>query len=265
MDLRRKGKVESMTGKDLFREVGNINEKYVLEAEETKQSLIHNVDFRRSLTTAACLVICVGLFFVAVRPLRTQEEAANVSDIVNSLLKDISNNAMTPSDLTINSVVSENKADGYKKAESATQNNYWEEGSAEEAASSTNSMCELGTFVVNQGQVQEGLECWEEFVQITKDEEPAFIEIIENKEDGGKVETNVVYDGYIYLVSSKYTEALDGNKKEVWGEYGYLTCIEREDVVEIIFSRDEIENIQDEYVADIEKGEFSLLQYRVKE
>lgn len=254
-----------MTGKDLFQQVGNINEKYVLEAEETKRSLIHNVAFRRSLTTAACLAICVGLFFVAVRPLRIQEGVASVSDIVNSLLKDISNNAMTPSDLTINSVVSENKADGYYEAESAPQNNYWEEGSAEEAASSTNSMCELGTFVVNQGQVQEGLECWEEFVQITADEEPAFIEIIENKEDGGKVATMVVYDGYIYLVNSEYSEDADGNVKERWGEYKYLTCVERQDAVDIIFSEDRIESVQDDYVPDIEKGELLLLQYRVKE
>ena len=52
-----------MTGNDLFREVGNISEKYIAEAEETKRSIIHNVVFRRSLATAACLMVCVGLYF----------------------------------------------------------------------------------------------------------------------------------------------------------------------------------------------------------
>ena len=53
-----------MTGKDLFREVGNISEKYITEAEETKKSIIHNVAFRRGIGTAACLVLCVGIFAI---------------------------------------------------------------------------------------------------------------------------------------------------------------------------------------------------------
>ncbi len=53
-----------MTGKDLFREVGNISEKYITEAEETKKSFIHNVAFRRGIGTAACLVLCVGIFVI---------------------------------------------------------------------------------------------------------------------------------------------------------------------------------------------------------
>ena len=53
-----------MTGKDLFREVGNISEKYITEAEETKKSIIHNVAFRRGMGTAACLVLCVGIFAI---------------------------------------------------------------------------------------------------------------------------------------------------------------------------------------------------------
>lgn len=51
-----------MTEKDLFREIGNINEKYITEAEETKRAVIWTPAFRRTLTTAACLVVCFGLY-----------------------------------------------------------------------------------------------------------------------------------------------------------------------------------------------------------
>lgn len=52
-----------MTGNDLFREMGNINEKYVKEAEEAKRATILTPAFRRTIATAACLVICFGLYF----------------------------------------------------------------------------------------------------------------------------------------------------------------------------------------------------------
>ncbi|MBR3823565.1 MAG: DUF4362 domain-containing protein [Lachnospiraceae bacterium] len=67
-----------MTGNDLFREMGNISEKYVTEAEETKRSIFQNVVFRRSLATAACLVVCVGLYF-STRTGRKADTAADSS------------------------------------------------------------------------------------------------------------------------------------------------------------------------------------------
>lgn len=52
-----------MTEKDLFREIGNINEKYVQEAAEIKKAKILTPAFRRTLATAACLCLCVGVYF----------------------------------------------------------------------------------------------------------------------------------------------------------------------------------------------------------
>lgn len=52
-----------MTEKDLFREIGSINEKYVQEAQEIKKNKILTPAFRRTLVTAACLCICVGIYF----------------------------------------------------------------------------------------------------------------------------------------------------------------------------------------------------------
>lgn len=52
-----------MTEKELFREIGNINEKYVQEASEIKKAKILTPVFRRTLATAACLCLCVGVYF----------------------------------------------------------------------------------------------------------------------------------------------------------------------------------------------------------
>ena len=52
-----------MTEKDLFREIGSINEKYVQEAQEIKKNKILTPAFRRTLVTAACLCICVSIYF----------------------------------------------------------------------------------------------------------------------------------------------------------------------------------------------------------
>lgn len=52
-----------MSGMDLFREIGMIDEKYIIEAEETKRSVMASPVWRRSLATAACLCLCVGLYF----------------------------------------------------------------------------------------------------------------------------------------------------------------------------------------------------------
>lgn len=66
-----------MTERDLFREIGNINEKYVVEAEETKRSVILTPVFRRTLVTAACLFVCFGLYLgVRQLDLAPQNESA---------------------------------------------------------------------------------------------------------------------------------------------------------------------------------------------
>ncbi len=72
-----------MTGKELFHEIGMIDEKYIEEAENTKRSIIHNVVFRRSLATAACLVVCIGLYFGTKS---TRENTPSAQDMVTNAL-----------------------------------------------------------------------------------------------------------------------------------------------------------------------------------
>ena len=52
-----------MTGNELFREIGMMKDEYVEEAQNYKRSIVHNVVFRRSITTAACLALCFGLYW----------------------------------------------------------------------------------------------------------------------------------------------------------------------------------------------------------
>lgn len=107
-----------MTGKDLFREVGNISEKYITEAEETKKSIIHNATFRRSLGTAACLVLCVGIFAIT----RSGEKASEAtSDSTPQYIA--SDNQMHPMDGTNN--VQMNTAE--QDVGSSAGNSSWEE------------------------------------------------------------------------------------------------------------------------------------------
>ena len=76
-----------MTEKDLFREIGSINEKYIEEAGEFKKAKILTPAFKRTLATAACLCVCVGVYF-GTRGLRgdftSKESAADMSYEQNS-------------------------------------------------------------------------------------------------------------------------------------------------------------------------------------
>lgn len=68
-----------MTGSDLFREVGNISEEYIIEAESYtrmvslefrewwRTKIVENAAVRRSLATVACLAVCFGLFTMVQR------------------------------------------------------------------------------------------------------------------------------------------------------------------------------------------------------
>lgn len=88
-----------MTEKDLFREIGNINEKYIVEAEETKRAVIWTPAFRRTLATAACLVVCFGLYLgVRQLDLGAQTESApaqleNAMDMSQNMTMDSASNS----------------------------------------------------------------------------------------------------------------------------------------------------------------------------
>ena len=86
-----------MTGRELFLEIGNIREEFVAEAEnyqsETKGNILavisgktaKSVTFRKTLATAACLVVCAGLVFT-VQKLGISKDAAKESAMENEMV-----------------------------------------------------------------------------------------------------------------------------------------------------------------------------------
>lgn len=69
-----------MTGNELFREIGLINEQHIVEAEETRRSMIYNAVFRRGLATAACLVICVGVYWGTQHPWKSADSTGSAME-----------------------------------------------------------------------------------------------------------------------------------------------------------------------------------------
>jgi len=86
-----------MTGRDLFLEIGNIREEFITEAEnyrnETKGNILtvfsgktaKSMTFRKTLATAACLVVCAGLVFT-VQKLGVRKDAAKESAMENQMV-----------------------------------------------------------------------------------------------------------------------------------------------------------------------------------
>ena len=109
-----------MTEKDLFREIGMINEKYVEEAAQVKKAKILTPTFRRTLATAACLCICVGIYF-GTRGLREDLAANESAADMNTATNDATNQAGESFESALSP-----SADKEATVESSTNGNLWE-------------------------------------------------------------------------------------------------------------------------------------------
>jgi len=84
-----------MTGRELFQEIGNISEEYVVEAEKYQNRrgigiyVLKNPAFRKTLVTAACLVVCAGLVFT-VQKLGVRKDAEKESVMENQMVMESS-------------------------------------------------------------------------------------------------------------------------------------------------------------------------------
>lgn len=242
-----------MTGNDLFREVGNISEKYITEAEETKRSIIHNVVFRRSLATAACLMVCVGLYF----GVRTgSKEAASYSDAIPQSdasgsgmnaavaseesdeevhIKDILEDAFGSNNKTDNAVQEGAVSDYYSEE---AENSMSREPEEDIGASIDNwedpvdrlsaypndyeSLLQTDAFVVAHGTVKSGMEKWNAFVDSVNKGEPAWVDVVQFTEEGDAIITAVVFMGDWYYVLADHTRDVWGKQEMTEYEYSYL-------------------------------------------
>ena len=255
-----------MTGKELFREVGNISEKYITEAEETKKSIIHNVAFRRGMGTAACLVLCVGIFAItrtggkkadttaadsAPHYDSAASEPESMTDGTNNVHMNTAEQEVVD-DLGIssdwedfwNSIGDSEKSESAAEAETYNPSNTPEEVVGEEPAMSdreemvydyhshvnrlqsySNTFEELmdaDAFVVVHGQVNSGLDVWENFLEDSQSGIPACMDLIEFTVEGDAIITAIVYDGETYHMVMDCTRDAWGKTGIVEYEYKYL-------------------------------------------
>lgn len=268
-----------MTGKDLFREVGNISEKYITEAEETKKSIIHNVAFRRAMGTAACLVLCVGIFAITRTANKSADTTADstphydsvanepesMADGTNNVHMDVAEqDAATATENSSaweefwNSIGDSEKSESAAEAETYNPSNSPEEVVGEEPAISdreemvydyqshvnrlqsySNTFEELldsDAFVVVHGQVNSGLNAWENFLEDSQSGIPACMDLIEFTVEGDAIITAIVYDGETYHLIMDCTRDAWGNTGIVEYEYKYLYTDTEEGRLVVVFS-----------------------------
>ena len=241
-----------MTEKDLFREIGMIDEKYVEEAEAVKKAKILTPAFRRTLATAACLCICVGIYFT-VRTVREDSEesakdfayvemmtatADGTSDRRDSDAKAEGFNAIGEmfEEMTgaSNSMSEGATMDTQQKPEeemescdSALQENEPvssedtvtedTEDAIEELSEYSNDyeeLCNSDAFVVAHGEVSAGMDKWELFMMEANCGNEAQVDVIRFTEEGDAIITRVCYkDGMYYL--------LEDSTRDAWGNGTY--------------------------------------------
>lgn len=115
-----------MTEKDLFREIGNINEKYVAEAQEVKRPVILTPAFRRTLATAACLVVCL-VIYVGVQQVRdgAKSESATMQAETNGTAS--TNSSMKTESVVMDTADTQYSATaGETNSEGVSEESFWE-------------------------------------------------------------------------------------------------------------------------------------------
>jgi len=247
-----------MTGNDLFREMGNISEKYVTEAEETKRSIFQNVVFRRSLATAACLMICVGLYF-STRTGR-KEAAADSSggsapqyDTAMKENSAVASQESTDGGFNLNAILDAFDR-GQDKTDSTPQDYAPEQDSAsatQDAASENvesnvgsepeyvvgeiydewemfdrlsaypndyEAILETDAFVVVHGTVKSGMDKWNSFIDNVKEGKTAYVELVQFTDEGDAIITAIQYTGDYYHVLQDHT-------RDAWGKTGVIEYV----------------------------------------
>lgn len=244
-----------MTGNDLFREIGNISEKYVTEAEETKRSIFQNVVFRRSLATAACLMICVGLYFTTRtgRKEATADSSAGSAPQYDTAMKE--NSAVgnqeavdgTNGGFDLEDIL--DVFDGGKdKTESTSQGYAPEQDSGVESnvgsepeyvvgeiysewemydrlalyPNDYEAILETDAFVVVHGTVKSGMEQWNSFIDNAKDGKPAYVELVQFTVEGDAIITAIQYTGDYYHVLADHSRDAWGKTNVIEYVYDYL-------------------------------------------
>lgn len=288
-----------MTGNDLFREMGNISEKYVTEAEETKRSIFQNVVFRRSLATAACLMVCVGLYFTA----RTgRKEAATDSSAGSAPQYDamkensaVASQESTDGGFNLNAILDAFDR-GQDKTDSTPQDHYQESESATQDGASENvesnitnepegivgeiydewemfdrlsaypndyeAILETDAFVVVHGTVKSGMEQWNSFIDNVKEGKPAYVELVQFTDEGDAIITAIQYTGDYYHVLADHSRDAWGKTNVIEYVYEYLYLDIQDGRTEVVLSDWDLGEYEiSKAIAEKTEDFFELVQY----
>lgn len=290
-----------MTKKELFQQIGDINEKYVLEAEETRRSIIHNVVFRRSLATAACLVVCVGLGITVLTFGGGSKEAASEAGSSMGTNAVAENSSMKEESTADGSIMdryaSEESYDQVLDAEEEYQESIPEQSIQEpeegkheitvndsvgdgmfemkydsiavkehlaEYPDDFDKLCETNAFVVMHGEILLGLEKWENFLETVKKGESTSVDIVQFTVEGDAIITNLTYAENSYYVVVDNTRDFWGTGEYIEDKFTYCNVVQREAGVEVLLSKDRLDgDISEENYED--SGVYHLFQYKITE
>lgn len=235
-----------MTGKDLFREIGNINEEYIKEAQEYKRPkrdiifVINNPTFRKMTATAACLMICAGLVFTV-----------HKMDIRTDSAKESAKEEMAPmemaAEMSADMAISEEKkemsfaaqapaATAEEEMKAATKESIEEMGVRNEASlkdelvGQTEQLPKDEMYMVEYGNVISGQDIWDEFMAHINTGEAASVHIMNTTTKMDSVIIELVYNGELFYVNKYDSEdALNRqNSAKLTGEYTRLIIEENQ-------------------------------------
>lgn len=273
-----------MTGNDLFREIGNIGEEYIEEAERYSKKAVSGIRgiwstktksdavvkaadgttlnvagsvilkvaksavFRKTLATAACLVVCLGLV-VTVQKLGIREDLAQSTESAISPsegrkldTETFSEAAGMTASTKAESMIEEGaEAENYAMQEApksaqteAAKESAEEDGGLENSVNSmySDNFQELlkadNALVVVHGTVETGQALWEEFLASVNAGKAAQIDVIRFTIEGDAIVKTIYYDGSIFRLCVDRTRDAERGTGEAYYEasFAYMQRIE---------------------------------------
>ena len=221
-----------MTGRDLFREIGEISEEYVIEAERyqgRKKAAITPV-IRRTLTAAACFVMCIGLVFTVQKMGIMQDSATEsireecATEMQMNMYVESSAAAMTNDRLEM--AVGELGKETVSKMESAKEEYVEADSIGENIAAATESLNE-NAYIINYIEVVSGQEVWDAFLEAVKMRQNAQVQIIQYSLFGEPTVYNLRFENERYYLQIEKTREWIADEKVTETEYSALEKFEQ--------------------------------------
>ncbi len=247
-----------MSGKDLFREIGLMKEEYITEAEEYKNSVIHQGAFRRGLAVAACLVVCGGLYWGVGYNGMSSDSTSESTNNTNSVSMEMDsttiaqNNGNTApkneSIMDMEAVAGESMGErGDEDIQSDASEGFFTDGTdvqdsvpavREESESEAVATGKDAECIDGMNMSEKELAVWEAFVEATETGTPAQIKVHTQSEDGADLWIELAYDGMCYQVIRQNAA---GETTQAEQTYPYLNQMEEGRIVQVFLSDEQIE------------------------